>query len=181
MNFVVTGTPGCGKTTFAGKLAQILKMKVINEKDFALSNKIGTFNEENELEIPIKKFEAKANTFLKKNNNIILEGHTLCEMKLKVDKVILITIHPETLEFRLEQRNYAPQKIMDNVFCEGINYCKKHVARNYPKKSVIEVSSQNPLNHTVAEVLQKLALPVKSLKSPKKSTKVPKSRKKSKL
>jgi len=180
MNFVVTGTPGCGKTTLASSLAHALGMKVINEKDFALTNKIGSFNEENEFEIPLKKFEAKANAFLKKNDQVILEGHVLCEMKLKVDKVILITIHPETLEFRLEQRHYAPQKIMDNVFCEGINYCKKHVARNYKKSIVIEVSSQGSASHTLAQVLEKLAnlkKPAKSAKSSAKKNNAPRRRK----
>ncbi|MFA6268217.1 MAG: AAA family ATPase [archaeon] len=145
MKLLVSGTPGCGKTTLAKMLGDKLKLKVINEKDFALKNSIGEFNEENELEIPLEKFEKKANEFLKKNDNILFEGHVVCEAKLKVDKVILITVNPEELEARLEQRNYSFQKIMDNVFCEGIDYCKKHVLRNYPKNKIILIkSAQNP-------------------------------------
>jgi len=156
MNLVITGTPGCGKTTLAKKLGEKLGLRVINEKDFALKNKIGSFNEENELEIPIKEFEKKANAFLKKNDKVIFEGHVLCEMKLKVDKVLLLTIHPEELEARLEQRGYAPQKIMDNVFCEGIDYCKKHVLRNYSKSKVIEVLSKPSAAQTLACALKAL-------------------------
>ena len=116
MKILITGTPGCGKTTLAKGLAKKLKFECINEKDFALKNSIGEFNEENELEIPIKLFEKKMNNFLKTKKNIIIEGHTLCEMKLLVDLVILIKIDPEELQLRLEQRNYADLKIMDNVF-----------------------------------------------------------------
>ena len=126
MKILITGTPGCGKTTLAKGLAKKLKFECINEKDFALKNSIGEFNEENELEIPIKLFEKKMNNFLKTKKNIIIEGHTLCEMKLLVDLVILIKIDPEELQLRLEQRNYADLKIMDNVFCEGIEYCHKN-------------------------------------------------------
>lgn len=142
---MVTGTPGCGKTTLAKQLGEKLNLKVINEKDFALKNSLGKFNDENELEIPLKEFEKKANSFLAKNDNILFEGHVLCETKLKVDKVLLIQVDPEELELRLEQRNYSVDKIMDNVFCEGIDYCKKHVMRNYSKNKIISIKSlQNP-------------------------------------
>ncbi len=157
MNFVITGTPGCGKTTIANLLAKKLKLKVINEKDFALKNSIGFFNEENELEIPTNEFEKKANLYLSKNKGVILEGHTLCEMKLKVDKVILITIDPEDLEMRLIQRNYSDLKIMDNVFCEGIEYCKKKVSKNYANSKIIEIKSKPSTKDTFFELMQKLA------------------------
>jgi len=142
MKLLITGTPGCGKTTLAKNIAKKFRLKLINEKDFALQNKIGSFNDENELEIPPKQLEKALTLFLKKNNNVVLEGHVLSETKIPVDKVIVVTIHPEELEARLEQRNYAPAKIMDNVFCEGIEYCKKHVLRRYPEKKVIIVPSQ---------------------------------------
>lgn len=156
MRLVITGTPGCGKTTLAKKLGEKLGFRVINEKDFALKNHIGAFNDENELEIPIKKFEKKANAFLAKSKKVIFEGHVLCEMKLKADKVLLLKINPEELEGRLEQRGYAPQKIMDNVFCEGIDYCKKHVLRNYPKSKVVEVLSAPSAAQTLAHALKAL-------------------------
>ena len=157
MNIAITGTPGCGKTALAKGLGRLLKMEVINEKDFALKNGFGAFNEENELEIPVKEFEKKANAFLAKNSGIILEGHVLCEAKLKVDRLILLTINPEDLEARLEQRNYAPQKVMDNIFCEGIEYCKKHALRSYPKNKIIIVASRAAQRQTLAEALRLLS------------------------
>ncbi len=150
---MVTGTPGCGKTTLAKLLGNKFNLKVINEKDFALKNKLGKFNDANELEIPLKEFEKKANAFLKKNDNVLFEGHVICEIKLKVDKVILVQVDPEELEARLEQRNYSVDKIMDNVFCEGIDYCKKHVLRKYSKKKIIFVKSLPTSALTFAKTL----------------------------
>jgi len=150
---MVTGTPGCGKTTLAKLLGKKFNLKVINEKDFALKNKLGKFNDANELEIPLKKFETKANAFLKKNDNILFEGHVICEIKLNVDKVLLVQVDPEELEARLEQRNYSVDKIMDNVFCEGIDYCKKHVLRKYSKKKIIFIKSLSTSALTFAKTL----------------------------
>ncbi len=157
MRLAITGTPGCGKSTLSKLLGEKFGLRVINEKDFAIQNKLGSFNEENELEIPIKEFEKKANTFLKKNDNILFEGHVLCEAKLAVDKIIVLTINPEELELRLEQRNYHAVKIMDNVFCEGIEYCKKHAERNYSKEKVIVVKSMPSPRLTFAQTLVKLS------------------------
>lgn len=156
MNLAITGTPGCGKTTLANLLSEKFGLKVINEKNFALSKKIGFFNEDNELEIPIKDFEKEANIYLKNNSRTIFEGHLLCEMKLKVNKIIIITINPEILEQRLEQRQYSDIKIMDNVFCEGINYCKKKVVKNYANNKIIELKSQNTPKQTFLELIKLL-------------------------
>jgi len=156
MKLIITGTPGTGKTTLAKKLGQKLKLNVINEKDFALKHSIGKFNDQNELEIPIKKFEQKANQYLSKHDGIIMEGHVLCEAKLKADYVLLITINPEELEQRLESRNYPAEKIMDNVFCEGIQYCKKHVERNYKKSRILEIRSKSLPELTFAEAMHRL-------------------------
>ncbi|MDD3084005.1 MAG: AAA family ATPase [Candidatus ainarchaeum sp.] len=156
MRLAVTGTPGVGKTTLSKELSKKFKLKYINEKEFALKNNLGHFNDDNELEIPIKKFEKKANLFLSKNKNVIFEGHIICEMKLNVDKIILLTIDPDELELRLEKRHYSIEKMMDNVFCEGINYCKKKVLKNYFSSKIIEIQSQNNVKSTFLLLLSKL-------------------------
>ena len=154
MKLAISGTPGTGKTTFAKALGKELNLEVINEKDFALKNGIGTFNEQDELEIPTKKFEDKLNDFLKTKEDIIIEGHTLCEANLDVDKFIIITLDPEKLQLRLELRDYPTEKIMDNLFCEGIEYCKKHAMRNYKKKLIMIESDDT--NKMLGEILSKL-------------------------
>ncbi|MCX8158490.1 MAG: AAA family ATPase [Candidatus Diapherotrites archaeon] len=154
---VITGSPGVGKTTLAKYLSKILNCKVINEREFALENKLGKWNDEiKEVEIDIKKMEKKLNEKIKKENRLIIEGHTLCEAKINADVVILITLHPEILEYRLEARGYNYEKIMDNVFCEGIEYCKKHTFRNYPKDKIIEIESQRSFKNTKELVIIRL-------------------------
>lgn len=156
MKLLITGTPGTGKTTISKELGKVLKIEPINEKDFALKNRLGCFNEENELEIPLISLEKKVNSFLAKKKNALFEGHVLCETKLKVDAVVVLKINPEELESRLEGRRYSPEKIMDNVFCEGIDYCLKHVKRNYKKDRIIIIHSNPNYKITAASILLEL-------------------------
>ena len=154
MKIVLTGTPGTGKTAIAKILSEKYRIPVINEKNFAFSHRIGEFNEEGELEIPIKEMKEALNEKLKGMENIILEGHLLCEMKLEVDLCIVITMNPDLLELRLEERNYNEVKKLDNVFSVGIQYCLKHAKRNY--KNVVEVANNKGLKELEDNIVKEL-------------------------
>src|SRR3989338_2039720 len=133
MRIIITGSPISGKTAVAKLLGKKLKCAVINEHDFCMRKGIGKF-EGSELIVPLGKLRKAFNTELKRRKSIIVEGHLLCEIKLGADAAILLRLHPELLEARLEKRGYNAEKIQDNVFCEGIDYCKKHLYINYGKK-----------------------------------------------
>jgi len=157
MRLIITGTPGVGKTTLARLLSKKLGCLAYNEKTLALEKKIGKWNEkENELVIPLEPFAKMLDAFLSKQKNAVIEGHLLCELKLKADYVILIRVHPELLESRLQERNYTEEKIQDNVFCEGIDYCKKHVERNYPKEKIVEIQSGKTIKETLDKIIKGL-------------------------
>lgn len=160
MHALITGTPGVGKTSVARILARKLKAIHINEKEFAIQHNIGNLNiDTNEWEIPLSKLQKTLNKFLAQNKqkNIIIEGHTLCETKLKVDIVIVLKVNPEILEERLSRkRNYSSEKIMDNVFCEGIDYCLKHVKRRYKQEKLLEVKNEKNINSTIHYILTEI-------------------------
>ncbi len=157
MHILITGSPGTGKTTLAQDIAKKLKYEYLNEKSFALSSGIGRYDEkENELVIDVKVLQKKLSSFLKKKKNILLEGHILCETKIPLDLVIILKVEPEILLMRLEARNYSPLKIQDNVFCEGIDYCKKHALRNYSKEKIIEIDNSKDLSRTKEKIIYEI-------------------------
>ncbi|MFH1225217.1 MAG: AAA family ATPase [Candidatus Diapherotrites archaeon] len=162
LRVLVTGTPGAGKSSVSRALARLLKIKrVINEKEFALSKGLGKWDKSrDELVVPLGKLAAVLNTELKKPavkiGGAIIEGHMLCETKLGVDAVVLLRTHPELLQAGLERRGYGAEKVQDNVFCEGIDYCRKHVLRRYPKKRVVELYVKRTAAETAAALVELL-------------------------
>lgn len=159
MRIVVTGSPGTGKTSVAKELAKRLGCEVVNEKGFALEKDIGKWGpDSNELVIPLEKLEKELNELLHNTPNIILEGHLLCEIKLDADVCVVLRVDPEMLEERLGRRNYSGEKIQDNVFCEGIDYCKKHALRNYEEKIVLEVENKKSIKETTRHIISKLGV-----------------------
>lgn len=110
---------------------------------------------DDELEIPLKLLQKDLKKEIDKWDNIIVEGHLICEIRLPVDWAVLLRVHPELLEARLEAKQYMPAKVQDNVFCEGIDYCKKHALRNY-KEKVIEVYGKNTAKETLKAALKEM-------------------------
>ena len=150
----ITGSPGTGKTTVAKELAKKIKAIHINEGEFAVNEKIASFNvEENELELPLGKLREHLNKFIKENKdkNVIIEGHVICETKINVDKMFVLKVHPEILEERLSIKGYNDVKIQDNVFCEGIDYCLKKAKKNY--KKVVIIKNEGPLNNIIQKII----------------------------
>ena len=157
MRIIITGVPGTGKTCIAKKLGKKIKAKVINELEFARKKRIGK-REGKERVIPLKQFEKSLNKEVKKFRNAIIEGHLLCEIKLKADKLILLRAKPEEIEKRLRKKGYKEEKILDNVFCEETGYIKEKLLKNYPKNKIIEIKSEKNINNTLNNIIKKLKI-----------------------
>lgn len=157
MKLGISGSPGVGKTSVSKLLGEHYKLKCLNEKEFSLKEGIGSFDvDANELVVELEKLEEKLNQMLEKENNVLVEGHMLCEIKVDFDYLIIIRCHPEILESRLEAKGYKAEKIQDNVFCEGIEYCKKYAERNYPTEKIIEIHNGISIKETTNAIIQEL-------------------------
>jgi len=135
MRIVITGTPGTGKTKVAGKLAKILKIKLISLRDIVNKEKI--FRIKNREKIAdLKALDRKLKSLLKNEKDFVAEGHLACEIRMPADYVFVLRTHPDELKKRLSGRKYRKEKLNENIMCELLDYCPQRVLKVYGIKPI---------------------------------------------
>lgn len=132
MLILITGVPGCGKTSISSEIKRKYnkkKFEVLNDTEFSKKLKLGEFDKSsNEYVVDLKKLNQEIKIYLKKhlNKNIILEGHLWSELSkqtlLIFDYIFVINVSETKLRKRLNERKYDVLKVEDNVFCQNTNY-----------------------------------------------------------
>lgn len=139
---VITGTPTCGKTTVSEKLSSLIKgSELIKANDLIKERKLFVgYSKEGEMIADMAKLKSELERRIKasKSGTVILEGHLLCDIKIKGAVAIVIREHLNTLLKRMEKRKYSRRKIESNIVSEAIDYCGVNSIENY--KSVYEVA-----------------------------------------
>lgn len=132
---VITGVPGTGKTRIAGILKKRVKgAEVIRTTD--LINRKRLFSSYGSDGSKIVKMAALSRAINKevsrsKARIVILEGHILCDIKVKGAKAVVLREHLAAIKKRLLVRGYGKEKIRANLVSEATDYCGAHAARNY--------------------------------------------------
>ncbi len=168
MKVAITGVPGTGKTSVAKMLAGRLKCACINELAFAKKKHIGKYNaKQKERGIPLREFRKKLDAELSKREDAVVEGHLLCEFRAKADLAVVLRGNIKELERRLKRRGYRDEKLLDNIYCEQINYCGKRALKSYGKAKVVEIAGGKSIKATVDIIISE----VKKLQPRKKGKK----------
>ena len=152
---VITGTPTCGKTTVSEKLSSMIKdSELIKANDLIRERKLFTdYSEEGEMIADMTKLKSELERRISasKSGTIILEGHLLCDIKIKGAVTIVIREHLKTLLKRMEKRKYSRKKIESNIVSEAIDYCGVNSIENY--KSVYEVAGGRGAANEIMNIL----------------------------
>lgn len=164
MIVVITGVPGTGKTAVSKALAKKTGFRAINEKDFCQKNGLLEKGKNGEFEVDLKRLEKKLKWFLPKAGNVFLEGHLLCDLRLKADLVVVLRASQKELQKRLEKRGYSDEKILDNCFAEENGYCLKNAEKNFGAKKTFSVFSGKSIKETTNAILKELQGRNKALK-----------------
>ena len=136
MIIVLTGSPGTGKDTVCEMLESsdfewISVNKLIKEKGLWTHKEMGAKVVDmsalgRELRKIIKDWRKK-----KSKQNLILEGHLMCEFKLPVDLCVVLRADPRVLRKRLAKRGYSKRKLEENIEAEVIDYCTQLSEKNF--------------------------------------------------
>lgn len=132
----LTGTPGTGKTT----LSELLPYETIHLNEYMRENGIGTEMENGELEVDIE--ELKQNQPEASEENIMIEGHL--SHFLDLDYCIVLRTEPQTLEERLNDRDYSENKIRENVESEALDVVLSQAVQNQDKVFEIDTTEKSP-------------------------------------
>lgn len=147
----ITGTPCTGKTTVASKL----KGHLIKINDVAISHGfvLGVDEDKGYKVIDIPRlsnhiYELTQNC----DETLIVEGHLshLCD---GADKVVVLRVHPQELEKRLNERNYSPSKIRENLEAEALGVCTQEAYEKYPDK-IYEIDVTRMTVGEIAELIE---------------------------
>ena len=139
MKIGIAGVPGTGKTTISNILSEKLGIPVIHQSDLFSGL------------VSLKAVRTKFWWVLKKYEDVIIEGHLLCDVKLPLDILIILRTRPDVLISRLEERGYSKEKIDENVLAEALDYCIQNAEGRYKKIVQIDTTEGSP-----AEVVERI-------------------------
>ena len=141
---LITGVPGTGKTSLAralcGKSGAFLLE--INELAELLGLYTHTDHEDGAKVVRLAELARELSAAITaEKKSVIAEGHLGCEMKLPVQKVLVLRCDPKELRIRLSSRNYPAGKLSQNALSEALDYCTVQSEKQYGARKVWEIDT----------------------------------------
>jgi len=139
---LITGVPCTGKTSLARAWSSHTGCPILSLNDLVEQKKLYTHVDEEDFAKVVKlpALHRAANSWLSsQKESCIVESHLGCEVKLGVDKVIVLRLNPAELQRRLASRGYVPAKIAANKMSELLDYCTVLSMQNYGEKKLYEI------------------------------------------
>ncbi|QPG73052.1 hypothetical protein FOA43_000356 [Brettanomyces nanus] len=144
-NIVITGTPGCGKTSHAEQLVQQCpELTHINVSEFAKKNNcIEGWDSERDTSIVAEDKLLDLLEPLADKGGLVLDWHC-CDLYPErwVDLVVVLRCDNTVLYDRLKKRGYKESKVQENVECEIMQVLLSDAKENYDSQIVIELQSE---------------------------------------
>jgi len=141
---MITGVPGTGKTTLAHALSKKpgFALLEINELAELLGLYSHTDGQDGAKVVRLAALARELSEAIKsEKKSVILEGHLGCEMKLPVQKVIVLRCDPRELRARLAARNYSAEKLSQNALSEALDYCTVQSEKHHGAQKVWEIDT----------------------------------------
>ncbi|MFW9970096.1 MAG: adenylate kinase family protein [Candidatus Odinarchaeota archaeon] len=166
INIIISGTPGCGKTSVAKEITNFLQANIISLSELAISNEF-RFNYDEKRKTYIVDFEIFLPYLLKRIDEInqtdlpylIIESHfsDIIPEKL-IDYAFILRCDPDELYKRLEKRNYTLEKIIENVQAEILGNCVNYFLQKKTKFPLFEINATDLSINSIAKIIVDIVL-----------------------
>ncbi|MFX0029130.1 MAG: adenylate kinase family protein, partial [Candidatus Hermodarchaeota archaeon] len=150
-NIIISGTPGCGKTSVANELSNLIKGEIISLNELAISDYF-SFEYDEDRKTVIVDFKIFLPFVLEKIKKIkkrdlpflIIESHFSDIIPNKyIDYVFILRCNPDKLINRLKNKNYNQKKIRENIQAEILGNCTNYFVNKKTKKPIFEIDTSN--------------------------------------
>ena len=158
----IAGTPGTGKTSLAGKLAE--RLEGIHVELGKLSVKEGLtlgYDKQGDCAIiDVERLEdLLKRRFSRVDKPLIFEAPFLVKLKrpLTPKTVFILRCNPRKLAERLKAKGYKPRKVMNNLWAEILDYTLQEALSLYPERKLHEIDvTDKSLDEVLEEALSVL-------------------------
>ncbi|MFX1280638.1 MAG: adenylate kinase family protein [Promethearchaeota archaeon] len=161
---IISGTPGCGKTSVAHELSNLILGKIISLNELAISENF-SFDYDEDRKTVIVDFKIFLPNVLKKIKNlkkknphhIIIESHFSDVIPNKyIDYAFILRCNPDELINRLKKKNYNSKKIKENIQAEILGNCTNYFIEKNTKKPLFEIDTSNLSIEAVAKIIEEI-------------------------
>jgi len=148
---IISGTPGCGKTSVAHELSKLIDTRIISLSELAVTDDF-SFEYDKERKTYIVDFKIFLPYILKKikiikmnpSQFLIIESHFSDIIPNKyIDYIFILRCDPDELAKRLQKKNFDLDKITENVQSEILGNCVNYLVQKKIKKPIYEIDTTN--------------------------------------
>ncbi|MHA2394585.1 MAG: adenylate kinase family protein [Promethearchaeota archaeon] len=170
-NIIISGTPGCGKTSVSYELSKLIDAKIMSLNEMAISNDF-SFEYDKERKTYIVDFEvfrpyilSKIRHFKKQSPEfLIIESHFSDIIPKKhIDYIFVLRCDPDALITRLKTKNYDLNKINENVQAEILGNCVNFFVHKKVKKPFYEIDTTDLSIESVAKTIKDILFEKRNL------------------
>ncbi len=160
-NIIISGTPGCGKTSVAKEISNLIDVKIISLNELAVSDNF-SFEYDTERKTFVVDFDIFLPYVLNRIEEIkqdkptylIIESHFSDIIPEKfIDYTFILRCDPDELFKRLEKKNYDIKKITENIQAEILGNCINYFIQKQMKSPIFEIDTTNITIETVARTI----------------------------
>jgi len=165
-NIIISGTPGCGKTSVAKEISNLIDAKIISLNKLAISDNF-SFEYDKERKTYIVDFEIFLPYIINRIEEIeqesppylIIESHFSDIIPEKfIDYVFILRCDPDELFKRLKKRKYDIKKITENIQAEILGNCVNYFIQKQIKEPIFEIDTTNVNIETVAKIILEIVV-----------------------